>query len=42
MLEGLDEIGTTLEDVEAIQAFERQWRERSPWLFDVVREGVLK
>jgi 3-isopropylmalate/(R)-2-methylmalate dehydratase small subunit len=33
LINGLDDIGITLQDVEAIETFETQWRERSPWLF---------
>jgi len=33
LLNGLDDIGLTLENAEAIQSFESRWREVSPWLF---------
>ncbi|MBQ0718831.1 MAG: 3-isopropylmalate dehydratase small subunit [Gammaproteobacteria bacterium] len=33
LLEGLDEIGLTLQDADSIAAFEQQWRVNSPWLF---------
>ena len=33
LLNGLDDIGITLEDVEAIQQFETQWRHTAPWYF---------
>ncbi len=33
LLNGLDEIGVTLQDADAIRRFERQWREHSPWYF---------
>jgi 3-isopropylmalate/(R)-2-methylmalate dehydratase small subunit len=33
LLNGLDDIGLTLEDADAISAFEKQWREKSPWYF---------
>lgn len=36
LLNGLDDIGITLEDADAIRAFEQQWRKASPWLFDVI------
>lgn len=36
LLNGLDDIGQTLESAEAIRAFESRWREQSPWLFDVI------
>ncbi|MEM8594546.1 MAG: 3-isopropylmalate dehydratase small subunit [Pseudomonadota bacterium] len=34
LLNGLDDIGLTLEDSAHISAFESQWKEQSPWLFD--------
>lgn len=37
LLEGLDDIGVTLTDAEAIRAFEARYRERAPWLFDASR-----
>jgi 3-isopropylmalate/(R)-2-methylmalate dehydratase small subunit len=37
LLKGLDDIGLTLEDADAIRAYEVGLRERSPWLFDVIR-----
>ncbi len=37
LLEGLDDIGLTLQRADAIRDFERRWREQSPWLFDVIR-----
>ncbi|MYI01835.1 MAG: 3-isopropylmalate dehydratase small subunit [Gammaproteobacteria bacterium] len=33
LLNGLDDIGITLEDEAAIRAFEQRWQERSPWYF---------
>lgn len=33
LLNGLDDIGLTLEDANAISAFESQWQEKSPWYF---------
>jgi 3-isopropylmalate/(R)-2-methylmalate dehydratase small subunit len=33
LLNGLDDIGLTLEDADAIKAFEKQSQQRSPWLF---------
>ncbi len=33
LLDGLDDIGLTLEDAEEIKGFESQWREKSPWYF---------
>ena len=37
LLDGLDEIGLTLKQAEAIKIFEDSWRQQSPWLFDVIR-----
>ncbi len=37
LLNGLDDIGLTLQSADAIRAFEGRWREQSPWLFDVIR-----
>jgi len=36
LLEGLDEIGLTLQDAQSISTFEQQWRKDSPWLFDAL------
>ncbi|MEX0619223.1 MAG: 3-isopropylmalate dehydratase small subunit [Pseudohongiellaceae bacterium] len=33
LLHGLDEVGVTLQDAEAIRKFENKWRERAPWYF---------
>ncbi len=33
LLKGLDDIGVTLEEADAIRRFEEQWREREPWYF---------
>jgi len=33
LINGLDDIGLTLEDAEDIRAFEAQWQQKSPWLF---------
>ena len=33
LLNGLDDIGITLEDAELISAFESRWREQAPWYF---------
>ena len=41
LLEGLDEIGLTLQSGAAIRAYEEQLRQRSPWLFDVIGERGL-
>jgi len=37
LLNGLDEIGLTLREADAIRAYEQNLKERSPWLFDVIR-----
>ncbi|MDO8862881.1 3-isopropylmalate dehydratase small subunit [Haliea sp. E1-2-M8] len=36
LLQGLDDIGVTLESAGAIRDFEQRWRQSSPWLFDVI------
>tara|TARA_R110001599_G_scaffold353870_1_gene601268 strand:- start:53786 stop:54433 length:648 start_codon:yes stop_codon:yes gene_type:complete len=36
LLQGLDDIGLTLEDADKIRTYETVARERSPWLFDVI------
>ena len=36
LLNGLDDIGLTLEKADSIKQFESQWRQQSPWLFDVI------
>ena len=33
LLNGLDEIGVTLQDADSIRKFEQQWREKAPWYF---------
>tara|TARA_R110000824_G_scaffold288508_2_gene476613 strand:+ start:193636 stop:194274 length:639 start_codon:yes stop_codon:yes gene_type:complete len=33
LLEGLDDISLTLQDADAIKAFEKRWQAKSPWLF---------
>ena len=33
LLNGLDDIGLTLEDAEDIRRFEKDWQQRAPWLF---------
>ena len=33
LLNGLDDIGLTLESADKIKAFEEGWKEKSPWLF---------
>jgi 3-isopropylmalate/(R)-2-methylmalate dehydratase small subunit len=37
LLNGLDDIGLTLEQADAIRQYETRWREQSPWLFDVIQ-----
>lgn len=37
LLNGLDEIGLTLEEADAIRAFEQSWRSQCPWLFDAIQ-----
>lgn len=34
LLNGLDDIGLTLQDADAIQAFEKNYRQTAPWLFN--------
>lgn len=36
LLQGLDDIGLTLEDADAIRAYEEKRRQSAPWLFDRV------
>ncbi len=36
LLEGLDDIGLTLQSAEAIRRFEARHREQAPWLFDAI------
>lgn len=33
LLEGLDDVGVTLKDADAIREFEAEYRKRAPWLF---------
>lgn len=37
LLNGLDDIGLTLEDSDAIKAFEQKWQQQSPWLFGAIK-----
>ena len=37
LLNGLDDIGLTLQDADAIRSFEQQHREKQPWLFDAIK-----
>jgi 3-isopropylmalate/(R)-2-methylmalate dehydratase small subunit len=34
LLNGLDDIGLTLQDAPAIKTFEEKWKKQSPWLFN--------
>lgn len=37
LLNGLDDIGLTLEDADAIRAYEATRRQQAPWLFDAIQ-----
>jgi 3-isopropylmalate/(R)-2-methylmalate dehydratase small subunit len=37
LVNGLDDIGITLKDVDAIEAFEQGWRQQAPWLFGALQ-----
>ena len=37
LINGLDDIGITLQDTAAIETFEQQWRQRAPWLFGALQ-----
>jgi 3-isopropylmalate/(R)-2-methylmalate dehydratase small subunit len=37
LVNGLDDIGLTLQDADAIRAFESKWKEKSPWLFGAIQ-----
>jgi 3-isopropylmalate/(R)-2-methylmalate dehydratase small subunit len=37
LLNGLDDIGLTLEDADAIRAYENTLKENSPWLFNAIK-----
>jgi len=37
LVNGLDDIGITLQDTAAIETFEQQWRQRAPWLFGALQ-----
>ncbi|AFU97349.1 3-isopropylmalate dehydratase small subunit [Simiduia agarivorans] len=39
LLNGLDDIGLTLQDADAIRHYEQQRRQSAPWLFDAVVAG---
>ena len=36
LLNGLDDIGLTLQDADAIRAFEARWQQQCPWLFGAI------
>ena len=42
LLNGLDDIGITLEDAELISAFESRWREQAPWYFAQSDNGATE
>lgn len=37
LLNGLDDIGITLQDADAIREFEKSWQKKAPWLFGAVQ-----
>jgi 3-isopropylmalate/(R)-2-methylmalate dehydratase small subunit len=37
LLNGLDDIGITLQDADAIRDFEKKWQQESPWLFGAIK-----
>lgn len=37
LLEGLDDIGLTLQDADVIRAYEAKRRQEAPWLFDAIK-----
>ncbi len=37
LLNGLDDIGITLNNADAIRSYEEKWRAASPWLFDSIK-----
>ena len=42
LLNGLDDIGITLEDAELITVFESRWREKAPWYFAQSGNGAAE
>jgi 3-isopropylmalate/(R)-2-methylmalate dehydratase small subunit len=42
LLNGLDEIGLTLESAEKIKAFEARQKQSAPWLYDVISQESVK
>ena len=39
LLHGLDDIGLTLQDADAIEAYEVKLKQQSPWLFNAIKNG---
>jgi len=37
LLNGLDDIGLTLQSADTIRSYEQQWQQKSPWLFGVIQ-----
>ncbi|MEH6581678.1 MAG: 3-isopropylmalate dehydratase small subunit [Halioglobus sp.] len=37
LLNGLDDIGLTLQSEQAIRTYEQDWQQKSPWLFGVIK-----
>jgi 3-isopropylmalate/(R)-2-methylmalate dehydratase small subunit len=37
LINGLDDIGITLQEVDAIETFEQGWRQKAPWLFGALQ-----
>ncbi len=37
LLNGLDDIGLTLQDADAIRAYEAKWQQQCPWLFGAIK-----
>ena len=37
LFNGLDDIGLTLQDADAIHAYEKRWQQQSPWLFGAIK-----
>ena len=37
LFNGLDDIGLTMQNADAIRTFEQQWQKSSPWLFGAIR-----
>ncbi|MFT3930534.1 MAG: 3-isopropylmalate dehydratase small subunit [Spongiibacteraceae bacterium] len=37
LVNGLDDIGITLKDADAIKSFEQQWAKKAPWLFNALQ-----